>query len=45
LNWPGIEVVARATGLRGAAWRGQVQALLVVEKAVLEALRERAEQD
>lgn len=43
LNWPGIEVVARALGVRGKAWREQVLALQVVEAAALKAWAEQAE--
>jgi hypothetical protein len=43
LNWPGIEVVARALGLRGKAWREQVLALQVVEAEALKAWSEQAE--
>lgn len=35
LNWPSIEVVARAVGWRRRRWRELVEALLVVERAVL----------
>lgn len=37
LNWPGVQVVAGALGQRGKAWREMVEALLVIERAVLEA--------
>lgn len=37
LNWPAIEVVARALGWRRRRWRELMEALLVVEKAVLAA--------
>lgn len=41
LNWPAIEVVARARGLRSRRWRALVEDLLVVEKAVMLAESER----
>lgn len=44
LNWPAIEVVARAMGVRGKVWRERVEALLVVEKAVLKAEHEQAQE-
>ncbi len=37
LNWPSVEVVAKAFGMRGKQWRELVQALMTVEAAVLEA--------
>lgn len=42
LNWPGIEVVARALGWRGKAWGEVVQALLVMEGAVITVDNEQA---
>ena len=37
LNWTSVEVVAKALGVRGKQWRELVEALTVVEAAVLEA--------
>lgn len=36
LNLAGVEVVARAIGVRGKAWAEQLKALLVIEREVLE---------
>lgn len=37
LNYAGVEVVAKAHGLRGKVWRACLDALQVIEEAVLEA--------
>lgn len=35
LDWPGVEVVARARGLAGRAWRQLVDDLLLIQDTVL----------
>ena len=35
LDWPGVEVVARAMGLAGRAWRQLVDDLLLIQDTVL----------
>ncbi|MGE0350945.1 DUF1799 domain-containing protein [Hydrogenophaga sp.] len=44
LNLAGVEVVARAAGVRGKAWAEQLAALLVIEREVLEVDARRREQ-
>lgn len=42
LAWPALEVVARGLGLKGKAWGEVVEALLLVQDAVLAVDAERA---
>lgn len=44
LNLAGVEVVARAVGVRGKAWAEQLKALLVIEREVLEVDARRREE-
>lgn len=42
LDWPGVEVVARARGLAGRAWRQLVDDLLLIQDTVLKVDAEKA---
>ncbi|MBL8387012.1 MAG: DUF1799 domain-containing protein [Hydrogenophaga sp.] len=45
LDWPGIEVVAKALGYRGKRWRGLVEDLLVIQAEALATFAAQQEQE